>query len=361
MNDFFVLLMMMLVFFLPYFFIFTIIKMSTGALGKIQGGLDSLGNKAKGTGYFGIKDRQKEKKEQSAWAFNKNMRKAAREKSAAKKQAEIIGGTRGSRLTKFGTTYGLGETEKTLAEANAEQQLHKIEEEEKNAQKVLLEVQMKGLTYQEQQKELLKVIDDASKSHSEREAAISLMVQKDMGSGMHNINDRSFLHEVESKNQELQSYLYTKRRDLSDNGYWNSPDPATGESRLKGLSAKDLASQSSGFWDQVSATDLNQDEVMALYNSESFVGLSSSGKLKIETVVRARGKTYNPSGGAADTAQQAAQAASTSPPPKVAPPSATYTTPDGKWYTKDTTPLIPDPSDPTKQIPNPAAKWKKTN
>jgi hypothetical protein len=42
MNDFIALIMIIVVYFLPYFFIFTLIKLSAGSLGKIQAGLDSI-------------------------------------------------------------------------------------------------------------------------------------------------------------------------------------------------------------------------------------------------------------------------------------------------------------------------------
>ena len=47
MNDFIALIMIIVVYFLPYFFIFTLIKLSAGSLGKLQAGLDKAGQVVK--------------------------------------------------------------------------------------------------------------------------------------------------------------------------------------------------------------------------------------------------------------------------------------------------------------------------
>ena len=50
MNDFIALIMIIVVYFLPYFFIFTLIKLSAGSLSKIQAGLDKAGQMTKDSG-----------------------------------------------------------------------------------------------------------------------------------------------------------------------------------------------------------------------------------------------------------------------------------------------------------------------
>ncbi len=61
MNDFIALIMIIVVYFLPYFFIFTLIKLSAGSLGKIQAGLDKASQMTKDSGRVkSLKDRAKE-------------------------------------------------------------------------------------------------------------------------------------------------------------------------------------------------------------------------------------------------------------------------------------------------------------
>jgi hypothetical protein len=63
MNDFIALIMIIVVYFLPYFFIFTLIKLSAGSLGKLQAGLDSINDRTKKSGLFGLKDKAKADRE----------------------------------------------------------------------------------------------------------------------------------------------------------------------------------------------------------------------------------------------------------------------------------------------------------
>ena len=61
MNDFIALIMIIVVYFLPYFFIFTLIKLSAGSLGKLQAGLDKAGQVVKDSGRVkSFRDRAKE-------------------------------------------------------------------------------------------------------------------------------------------------------------------------------------------------------------------------------------------------------------------------------------------------------------
>ncbi len=84
--------MIILVYFLPYFLIFKLIKFSGGILGKLQSSIDGVGNKAKGSGMFGLKNRAKEARENSAWSQMMANRKENRMHNYQQRNARRIGG-----------------------------------------------------------------------------------------------------------------------------------------------------------------------------------------------------------------------------------------------------------------------------
>lgn len=322
--------------------------MSTGALGKIQGGLDSLGNKAKGTGYFGIKDRQKEKKESSAWAMNKANRKAQRTKADATKQAGIVAGTSGSRIARRGAKFGLNEEQARIAAANAQQQLHKIEEEEKQARTILLKEEIKVRAeenhwdYGQISAELARMANSNDKTT--RAAARSIIVSEQRTDALGSI-DADSRREGELNDSAFQRFVYDKRRDLSDGGTAQHPHRP-----LNQMNVADLLTQSSEFWTGKDFNDFNQDELLALYQSPEFANAKVQAKRIIEQSINARaGMTYDPRGGATAPTRTTPSA----------PPTTRNMTPDGNYYTEDDI-MIPDPSDPTRTIPNPNVRWKPT-
>lgn len=144
MNDFFVLIMIILVYFLPYFLIFKLIKFSGGVLGKLQAGIDGVSSKAKNSGYFGVKNRAKEAKENSAWSQMMANRKENRMHNYQQKNARRISGEgeyskgfRGasSRLVRSGSSSILRPGDEDAlanldrAQARAGKQITKMEQE----------------------------------------------------------------------------------------------------------------------------------------------------------------------------------------------------------------------------------------
>ena len=369
-NDFLILIMMIAVYFLPYFLIFKLIKLSTGALGKIQGALDGIQNKGKSSGMFGLKDRAKIAKENSPWALARSANRQQRTKEYQRKFASTLDANnlRGKTLRKYA---GGGDARSIVLNAKA-QQIKELQDE--------IERSVGGDFYK-----LNELVNGTTTSsnplHSLKDNEFARAAAFNLSAKMGKANSSEFsnIGKVFSEDSDLRNKI------IGDNAFASKQagNFAMGEiESVDGAGVIKWKGQPIGSGDVRSSTrsaveNINPEQLKFL-GTETPPG-SAMPRFKDKNV---QDLFRTPEGSAIarewlddlsiqqsmSPAQKkifesiATPAPPPPPTPKVSvPPTATAVTMDKSYYTTHPNPYIPDPSDPTKSIPNPAAEWKPTN
>lgn len=296
-NKFFAII----AFFAPLFLIGATFKMAGSGLQAISGITSNLGNKAKQSGMFGLRERAKFNKDNSVMGIRKKIGQYEKENKANQKYIKYLGNNNslGGRLA----TMGYSQRTKDYAQTMGYAKIAEEKEKEKKGEATKIEIEISqmnngtGLSYPEKEKFL---VNAAAGGGARGSAAIEMMAQQNMHGGfsaLHAINTDQ-LSEYERQSPNIAGYLRTNRRDLTAG--WSADDAGS-------MSFDDLMSQKDSFWgsNNPHRGSIPVSKLRALYESDGFSRLGDEAQSFIASqiggILESEGRTFHPGGGSTES------------------------------------------------------------
>jgi hypothetical protein len=185
-------------FFAPMFMIGATYKFAGGAFASIANMTGKLGDKAKGSGMFGLRDKAKFAKENSSWAMAKNNREANRQRNAQLKYANRMQGE-GAYSRYLQRKSGLDARGRSRAMANAASAIEKDEAQ----------------AYAEQSELAKMIVKSAGKDYQDQRDARASILRTAIGSRV-NINGKEYTVTKDIKDQVAVEALKNKEHGAVD-------------------------------------------------------------------------------------------------------------------------------------------------
>lgn len=149
-------LIILIAYFAPLFLIPSTFKFAGGLFGSLVSAIDKAGNKAKGSGMFGYRDRAKLSKDNSIWASTRKSRNTDRTNRAINQNAQQLSKGTGFVANAMRRRSGLDDAGRRRALANAASVIDAEKDNKFKEQAALVSYQVDQMAEQEKQESLRK-------------------------------------------------------------------------------------------------------------------------------------------------------------------------------------------------------------